>query len=164
MTRKIEEIVQIAPSVWPEQTLEVQPGDMSRFVPMGMGLGAPMIMLPWDNLQSVASRGNYYQFHPHSGHPISGAPETEPAGGVVYFDDGCAREDIDALLRIMGVRSWVSDYAVFRQDATSPEDRFLTQMRIIGGSALRPLFGIQESPESKQFRQQPLEIGQGQRI
>ena len=36
MTHGIEEFVKLAPGLWPGESLEVQPGDLSLFAPMGM--------------------------------------------------------------------------------------------------------------------------------
>ncbi len=159
MTLGIAEIVKLAPAVWPGRILEVQPGDLSQLAPMGNGIGL-MVMMPWDRAESVSSRAAYYGFHPHSGHPFLGAPITEASGGTIYFDDHCKRKDIQAMLRLLEVNDHFTDYAAFLQEATSPEDRYLTQMRIVSGNALEFLFRIKDEPEARVYRQQPLPIGE----
>jgi len=127
-------------------------GDLSLFAPMGNGLGAPMIIREWDHPEDVARRGDYYKLHTHTGHPFTGAPVTEEGGGTVYFDRHCKREDIEAMLRLMQVRGNLTDYAAFLQETTSPEDRYLSQMRIVSGGALQFLFGTSTDPEKQLFR------------
>lgn len=160
MAHGIEEFVKLAPAVWPGESLEIQPGNLSLFAPMGNGLGAPRVMMPWDDLGSVASRGAYYGFHPHSGHPLSGAPVTEAGGGTIYFDDHCQQADLEAMLRLMGVHGHLTDYAAFLQEATSLQDRYLTQVRIVSGGALEFLFRTPDKPEGRALRQQPLPVGE----
>jgi hypothetical protein len=160
MATGIEEFVKLAPPVWPGEALEFQPGDLSVFAPMGNGLGAPTVMMPWDDFDAVASRGAYYGLYPHTGHPFSGAPVTDPGGGTIYFDHRCERTDIEAMLRLMQVRGHLTDYAAFLQDATKPEDRYLTQLRIVSGGALSYLFRTPDDPEGTALRGQTLPIGE----
>lgn len=160
MAHGLEKFVKLAPAVWPGKALDVQPGDLSLFAPMGNGLGAPMVMMPWDSFESFSARGDYYGFHPHSGHPFLGAPITEEGGGTVYFDNDCAQADVMAMLRLMGVHGRLTDYGAFVQDAESPQDRFLTQMRIVSGGALQFLFGIADEPDGQALRQQTLPISE----
>lgn len=160
MAEGIEQFVKIAPAVWPGESLEMEPGDLSLFVPMGNGLGAPRVAMPWDDVSSILAREKYYGFQSHSGHPFLGAPVTEAGGGTMYFDDDCQRGDIEAMLRLMEVRVQLKDYAAFVQQATKPEDRYLTQMRIVSGGALEYLFQIAESAEGRLLRQQVLPVGE----
>jgi hypothetical protein len=158
MSDGIESFVTIAPPVWPGPALDVQPGDLSLFAPMGNGLGAPMVLMPWDGLDSLAGRDAYYGMHPHTGHPFAGAPVTESAGGVVYFDRYFEPEDLSALFRIMQVRDRLHDYAAFFAEPTSPDDRHAGQMRIVSGGALEFLYRTGKDPESMRLRQQTLSI------
>jgi hypothetical protein len=160
MSEQTIDFVKLAPAVWPGKALEVQPGDLSLFMPMGNGLGAPNVMMPWDDLGSFTSRGNYYAFHPHTGHPFTGAPVTEAGGGTVYFDDGCQRADVEAMLRLMEVYDRLTDYAAFLVDAPQPEDRYLTQMRIVSGGALEFIFRTPNEPLGNALRQQPYPVGE----
>jgi len=160
MPHAIEEFVTLAPAIWPGANLKVQPGDLSLFAPMGNGLGAPPVMMPWDSLESFESRGAYYALHPHSGHPFAGAPITEAGGGTIYFDDNCQQADIEAMFRLMEVHDLTTDYVAFVEESKSPEDRYLTQMRIMSGGTLQFLFGVPESPEGNAFRQQKFPVGE----
>jgi hypothetical protein len=153
--------IHISPNLWPGQELPVQPGDFSQFVPMGMGLSAPLVMRPWDKLEDVAQRPGFYSFHPHSFHPIQGAPVTEPGGGTIYFDDGVTEADLAAVLRLMEVRDGIDDYAVFLSHSTDPvTDRYLTQLRFMSRGSLRSLFGVLTGDEFEKFPTQPLNLGQ----
>jgi hypothetical protein len=158
-TPPIETFIKFAPPTWPGDALETQPSNFSLFVPMGSGLGNPMVMMPWDNIESAFSRASYYSFHPHTGNPYTGAPVTEAGGGVIYFDAECQRAEIDAMLRLMDVRRDIVNYAAFIQDADKPEERFLTQMRLISGHGLEFLFRIPDKPETRPLREQKLNIG-----
>ena len=160
MAHGIEKFVKLAPAIWPGEALEVQPGDLSLFAPMGIGLQAPMLMTPIPG--DFIPRREYYGAHPHTGHPFSGAPITEPGGGTIYFNfnDGCERADIGSMLQLMGVRGHLTDYAAFLQEATKPEDRYLTQLRIVSRNALDNVFRVSDQPEGKTLRQQPLPISE----
>ena len=72
MTHGTDEFVKLAPAVWSGESLDIQPGDLSLFAPMGNGLGAPMIIRPWDNLEEVTSRGAHYGVQPHTGQSVYG--------------------------------------------------------------------------------------------
>ena len=85
--------------------------------------------------------------------PFTGSSFTE-TGGTVYFKKYCERADIDAMLRLMEVHGNLTDYAAFLQDATSPEDRYLCQMRIVSSGALQFLFGASRDPEKRSLRKQ----------
>jgi hypothetical protein len=160
MAHEIESFVILAPAIWHGEPLEIQPGDLSLFAPMGSGLGGPNLMMPWDTPESIASRVDYYGLHSHSGHPFLGAPVTEPSGGTIYFDDQCNRQDIEAMLRLMGVHDRLTDYAAFLLEATSPEERYLTQMRLVSGDALSFLYRIPDEPQGMALRQQRLSVGE----
>ena len=142
MPTQLDKVVTIAPDVWPGEALELQPGDLSMFTPLGLGLGAPLVMRPWDNLDDLAKQGSYYGLDRRTGHPLLDAPLTGSSGGTVYFDGSPDKNDIDALLRLLTVHSDSTDYAVFLGEAKDPgQERFLTQMRLISQFALRSLFG-----------------------
>jgi hypothetical protein len=119
-----------------------------------------MVMMPWDDIESAFSRGNYYGLHPHNGHPFAGAPITEAAGGTVYFDADCKQESVDALLRLMEVRTQLTDYAAFVQQSSAIEDRYLTQMRLISGGALEFLYHTPYNDEAKPLREQSLPLAE----
>jgi hypothetical protein len=159
MSRPIEELVRVSPAIWPGQELPVQPGDLGAIAPMGFGLGAPIVVRPWDDPLQALNRPNYYAFQQHEADPIRGAPTTEPAGGTVYFRGDPERTDVDALLRLMGAGPAGTDYAVFVAEAANPPDeRFLKQLRIVGHGALRSLFRVGGDGDS--FTPQPLTVGE----
>jgi hypothetical protein len=161
MNSGIDDLVKISPRVWPGKQLDVQPGDLSIFVPMGSGIAGPIPVMPWDDLTSALSRPGYYSYHAHSGHPFLGAPSTEAAGGIIYFDGDPQRTDVEALLRLLEVYSRSNDYAVFSEDATNPQDeRYLTQIRIVSKLALRFMFQALSSEEYEAFPEQPLSVGE----
>lgn len=157
MTDDLSTFVKLAPDVWPGAPLRAQPGDLSLFAPMGNGVGASMVVLPWDSAGSLAARGNYYNFHPHNGHPFLGAPITECSGGTVYFHGDCQRADLEALLRMMGVNGRGRQFAAFARTAEDPEkERYLTQLRLVSGFGLKFMFGVREDPEFEALTAQPL--------
>lgn len=141
MAHPLEELVRIAPPVWPGRELSVQPGDLTQFTPMGLGIGGPMIMMPWDDLGSALGRGGYYGFQARSGHPFHGAPMTDAGGGTVYFDGDPKQDEITALLSLMEVRGHIKDYAVFLGESNDPQqDLYLVQLRIVSEWALTGMF------------------------
>jgi hypothetical protein len=160
MSDGIESFVTIAPPIWPGPALDVQPGDLSLFAPMGNGLGAPMVLMPWDGLDSLAARQAYYGMQPHTGHPFTGAPLTEPSGGFVYFDRYVAPADLDALFRVLRVVVGRKDYAAFFAEPTGPGDRHAGQLRIVSGGALEFLYRTGRDAESLRLREQSLTIGE----
>jgi hypothetical protein len=149
--------IHFAPSPWPGGAA-LEPGDLSQIVPMGMHLdGAPIVMRPWDTLEGATQAANYYGLQPHGPDPLRNAPQTDAAGGTVYFDDNIASNDLSTLLRVMGVESDQQAFAAFRLDATRSQDqRFLTQIRIVVPPALGALFGAAFAPE---LVEQELTIG-----
>src|SRR5579872_2830562 len=160
MATGIEQFVKIAPPTWPGEPLDVQPGDLSLFAPMGFGLGPPAVTMPWEGVGSGMARSAYYGFQEHTGHPFSGAPATEANGGTVYFGADCERADVDSMLRLMGIYGHLTDYAAFTQDGTRPEDRYITQLRFVSGGALEYVYGAADEPAGRSFRQQTLSIGE----
>ncbi len=163
MAHKIEEFVKLAPAVWPGERLAIQPGNLQLFAPMGNGFGVfrQLPIREGDDFESIALQQDYfYGFHPHNGHPFSGAPVTEAGGGTVYFDEDCTQQDIEALLRLMGVRSHCKQFAAFVQEAINPQQRFLTQMRIVSGSALKYMFHIPDGPEFQTLTEQSLTVSE----
>jgi len=130
------------PADWPGQPLPRMPGDLSHYVPQGLGMAPPLIVLPWDDPLQVLSRPNYYGLDTPDSDPIRAAPSQEPGGGVIYFDDFQPAETIRAVLGVMGVQAARRDFAVFARDAKDTRrERFLTQVRIISKAALAHFFG-----------------------
>lgn len=143
---RLEQIARIYPNNWPDRVLDVQPGDMTQFAPMGMGIGGPMIMMPWGDLDDMVQRPGYYSFHEQTFHPQRGAPVTEAAGGTIYFDRP-KQDDFDALLRLLEVNTERRDYAVFAHESENPlRDRYVLQLRIMGFGAVEHVY---KAPLSK---------------
>jgi hypothetical protein len=78
----------------------------------------------------------------------------------VYFDADCKQESIDALLRLMEVRTQLADYAAFLQESAAIEDRYLTQMRLISGGALEFLYQMPFNDDAKALRQQSIPLAE----
>lgn len=158
-SERIEDVVRVSPAEWPGQRLAVQPGDLEQFAPTGLGLDVPAVVRPWDDLGAAMSAPSYYAAEPRVEHPIRGAPLTEPAGGTVYFDSGEDASNLRVLFRLLRVADWHTDYAAFVARATRPaEQRFLTQLRIIGRGALVRTFGVRMAPGAAD-PPQPLSVG-----
>lgn len=147
------------PADWPGHPLPLMPGDFSKYAPQGLGLGPPPIVRPWDDPFEFFSRPNYYGFDPPETDPVRAAPSQQAAGGVIYFGNSMKPELLRGVLDTMGVRLTRRDYAVFAVDAQDTlRERFLTQVRIIGKSALGQLFGAGEHAAG--LTDQPLTIEQ----
>jgi hypothetical protein len=160
MPTQLDKLVTIAPDVWPGQELPLQPGDFSLFTPLGLGLGAPLVMRPWDKLEDVARQGGYYGWDRRTGHPLLDAPLTGSSGGTVYFDGSPDKADVDALLRLLTVHTESTDYAVLLGEAANPEqERYLIQVRIISQFALRALFGVTLDEQNARLATQTVTVG-----
>lgn len=160
MPTQLDKLVTIAPNVWPGGPLELQPGDLSMFTPLGLGLGPPLVMRPWDNLDDLAKQGGYYGLDRRTGHPLLDAPLTGSSGGTVYFDGSPEKSDLDTLLRVLTVHVESVDYAVFLREAEKPsEERFLIQIRLISQFALQSLFGAKIDGECGALATQTVSIG-----
>jgi len=133
------------PSDWPGQPLPIMPGDLSKYVPQGIGLDVPLIIRPWDDPIRALSVPNFYGVDAPETDPIRAAPSNEPAGGVIYFDDSLSDQDVRTLLAAMDVHGARRDFVAFKCDAKDTQrERFLTQARIISRSALVRFFGAGE--------------------
>lgn len=135
----------ILPAGWPGRDLPVMPGDFTKYVPQGLGLGAPLVIHPWDDLEKALSRPSFYGLDPPESDPVRAAPSNLAAGGVIYFDDHVEDDGVRALLRAMEVHDLERDFAAFKVDAgNTGTERFLTQLRIIAKPALAHFFGATE--------------------
>jgi hypothetical protein len=158
MAHPLEDIVRVAPAIWPGRVVPVQPGDLAQFAPAGLGLEGPFPMRPWDD-PFGPSPGRYYGYQAPSGHPFLNAPLASPNGGTIYFDDHIARTDFETALRLMGVQLEAQFYALFIGHSTKPvEDRFLTQIRLVEAAALGSMFDVDAPPEAQAWVQQPLPL------
>jgi hypothetical protein len=149
LSQSLDEVLHIAPAVWPGKPLKNQPGDLTRFVPSGVGLGAPAVMNPWDTLDSVMQRRDYYGFTPPSPHPFLNAPINDECGGVVYFDASPPEEQFDALLQLLRVYMRKTDYAAFLGKAKDVmAERYVEQLRLISKGAVAYIFGAEINEET----------------
>lgn len=132
--------IRISPPIWPDHKLNIQPGDLTKFAPYGNGV---------------------YGYQDRQGsNPFTSAPAQEANGGVIYFDNGIAKADFEALMRILEVEP-SKDYAVFTAESKQPgKDGYLAQMRIVSKFGLRFMFGALTDAEYDKFPEQKLTIGE----
>jgi len=148
----IEDRVKISPAAWPTKAA-VPPGDLTKYAPVGLGLAAPLVMNPWDDLERVFARGSFYGASERSGDPIRDAPVNDAAGGVIYFDSNVDLAQVAATADLLGVRRNARDYAVFATESSDPpKDRYLAQIRIVEFGALN-LFGAVPGPGDEPWLQ-----------
>jgi hypothetical protein len=138
------ERVRISPLIWPNKRLTIQPGDLTQLAPYGSGVYG-------------------YQKNRVT-NPFTNAPEEEPCGGVVYFDNHISRGDFEAFTRIVGVQFPIpakpsKDFAVFTAESEEPwKDRYFAQMRIVSKYGLRFMFNALTESEYEGFGEQELSI------
>lgn len=136
--------VRVSPPMWDENTLDAQPGDLSKLAVEGTGV--------------------YGYQEPTPGNPFLSAPLQDGAGGTVYFDHAISREDFDAMMRVMGIKRSYSmnplkKYAAFVGVSERPEeDGCLVQMRLVSSFGLKLLFGAITDAEMEQFPEQELSM------
>ena len=153
----IEDRVTISPATWPAHA-DVAPGDLTRYAPIGLGLQAPLVSLPWDTLGSAIGKGSFYGANDRTGDPIRDAPINAPAGGVVYFDSHPDVKRLAAICDVLQVPFDETNYAVFASESSNPKlDRYLAQIRIVPFAAMK-LFGAMPDPGSA-AKKQELTIG-----
>jgi hypothetical protein len=150
----------VSPAIWPGKSLPVEPGDMSKFLPMGMGLSGGLPIRPWDDpLAMVQTFNDYYGVQPRAGHPFLDAPLTEARGGTVYLDGDIGETDFRTVVRAMGVQGQWKDYAVFLGEAGEPRtSRYVTQLRTMSTGALAEVFGAVSRDEGAALPGQPRSI------
>ncbi|HEV2689177.1 MAG TPA: hypothetical protein VGV35_11500 [Bryobacteraceae bacterium] len=153
------QILSVAPAVWPGPPLPLQPGDPSHFVPAGLGLGTSPIIRPWDRLEDVAHRPDYYGFNAPSSDPFQNAPLYDACGGIIYFDGRPKRNHLDTVLALLEVSSETTEYAAFHALSANPlEQRYLEQLRFVAPHALISLFGVQPQEDTQPLVKQKLTI------
>lgn len=134
--------ITILPPDWPGKKLRQMPGDLTQFVPQGLGMNVPVIVRPSDTLEDAMAMPGFYGLDPVNYHPIKGAPTQEPGGGVIYFDDNSPEEMIKAAITLMGIFGLSNSFAIFASSsADTINDRYLDQVRIITRTALGHFFG-----------------------
>jgi hypothetical protein len=160
MTESLGTWVQVYPSVWSTKSLPVQPGDLTRFAPMGRGRVGPVL----PDLENGGLGGgdpDLFSLTAHQSSPLLAAPITEPTGGTLYLDGEPNRDDLAASLRLLGVPTDATDYAAFVSHARKPaEERYVTQLRIVRRVALAALYDALSEAELRSFPQQPLTVGE----
>jgi hypothetical protein len=156
---EIGKTVRLGPPTWPGKALEVQPGDLSKLVPDGLGIGGPFVIRPWDDPFGPSPAG-YYGLQARTGLPYLDAPIANAAGGTVYFDDSPRREDLDALLRLMGVRAAEPQYAAFfERSENTLEQRYVSHMRLVCPFGLSGLFGASVDGDAAELLRQDVTLG-----
>jgi hypothetical protein len=159
MFERFQHLVRISSADWPERKGAARPGDLSTWMPQGVGIGAPMVLLPWDRPEALEQRSGYYGHQSPAADPIKSAPVTHEAGGVLYFADEASDEDLAAMLRLCRVYGGERQYAVFAAASANPEeDRYLTQFRMVTRFALLSSFRVIDSKEYESFPEQPLTL------
>ena len=139
--------IRISPPIWPDHRLDIQPGDLSKFVPYGNGV---------------------YGYQDRKGsNPFTSAPSQEACGGAIYFGNGVTKEDFKAFMRIVEVQSAhvvkpsKKDFAVFTAESKQPgKDGYLVQMRIVSRFGLRFMFGALTDAEYEKFPEQELTMAE----
>ena len=132
--------VRVSPPIWPNHELDIQPGDLSKFVPYGNGV---------------------YGYQNRKGNdPFTSAPSHEACGGVIYFGNDVTEADFKALMRITEVQPAHTvepskDFAVFTAESKHPgKDGYLVQMRVISKFGLCYMFGALTDTEYEKFPEQ----------
>jgi len=146
----IEQLIDISPSIWPDKTLKIQPGDLRLFAPPGkLDVG----LLPGGE----AAHDTHLN---RPADPFLAAPMTAPAGGTAYLQSEPAASDLAALLRLFRVDAAATDYAAFVERAVNPlGQRYLTQLRLVRTAALVSIYGALSLEEMRSFPAQSLTIG-----
>ena len=159
MAERIFHRLHVAPAPWPNAKLD--PSDVTQFVPNGLGLGAPMMLRPWDKLEDLERQGGYYGYDRPTGHPLRDAPTNVAAGGVVYFDDQPAQANLALLANMLGIRQHTKEYAAIWSQSENPQhDRYIDQLRIVSKIALAGVFAAPLEPGMESLVDQPLSIGE----
>ena len=141
MDTKLSDRITLAPAKWPEGKPEAEPGDLTLFVPNGLGLAAPLIMGPHDRLEDAFKRRDFYGFTAPSANPLLNAPLNDDKGGVVYLHGYLKREELQSLLSLMGGSDRTREYAAFWSKSENVQtDRYVEQLRIVPKGAIQSLF------------------------
>ena len=138
--------LQISEPEWPQDCTALHPGDLSEFVPQGLGRDGADIATPYS-----ASGTAYYGFDVPKAHPLLDAPTTESNGGTFYFDQNVADDQLRTALRIAGVFE-ATDYVAYASSSSDPKsDRYLDQLRIVSIDAMLSLYKMRSTePPPKQ--------------
>src|SRR6188768_749544 len=107
MPDRLSARLHLGPAPWPNAAID--PSDMAKFIPNGLGLAPPMIMRPWDSLEDLGRQGGYYGFNAPTGHPVKDAPTNVAEGGVIYFDDNPPQAAFEGVLGLLGVQDGLQE-------------------------------------------------------
>ncbi|MEM7223610.1 MAG: hypothetical protein AAF495_11560 [Pseudomonadota bacterium] len=134
MPSSIDELVNVASSLWPSKYQEVRPGNLTRFIaPFEATLGQD---------------------------PIERAPRGGPAGGTIYFESH-NQQDTIATFALLGADLALTRYAVYTQMSPDPMVyRYLWQIRIVAYDALVTYFDALTEEEVTALHDQPLTVGE----
>jgi len=159
MTESIAQWVDVSSTRWPSRKLPVEPGDLSRFAPMGRGR-VGFVPLEFDAGSAPQTNSELFSLTSHQNNPFLGAPITEPTGGTIYLDGEPDLNALAATLGLLGVTVDATDYAAFVSVSRKPsEDRYLTQLRIVRRVALAALYDALSEDELRAFPRQRLTVG-----
>jgi hypothetical protein len=160
MDTPLSEKIKLAPAQWPEGKPKTgEPGDLRFFVPHGLGLGGPLIMMPHDTLDDMLKRPSFYGFTEPSTNPLKNAPVNDERGGVVYLSGRVTREEIQSLATMMGAWGPWKEYAAFWSKSENVmEDRYVEQLRIVAKGAVEGLFGASTLNEGAELTKQTLSV------
>jgi hypothetical protein len=129
-------------------------GDLSKWPPHGLSLGAPKIVTPY----SSGPEPGFYGLGRPGTDPIHSAPTREPGGGLLYFDDNVPVEKRRSALEIIGVYARKVNDAVYAASAEATvAERYLDKVRIISKSALAHFFKAND--EAQSLPEQPIPVG-----
>lgn len=130
--------VQLCPPDWPPNCRDPHPGDLTQFIPQGLGFTPPLVAVPW----GAPLKPSHYSHQAPSAHPFHAAPLTDGQGGTFYFKDRVAREALTAALALAGVQDG-THYAAYATQSHDPQqDRFLDQLRFVSDFALRTKWAV----------------------
>jgi hypothetical protein len=128
--------VRITPPVFINNTLRVNPSDLTQFAPEGTGV---------------------YGLREHTNrNPFKEGPVHEPSGGTLFFDNDVRKEDFLGLSRILDITT-NKDYAAFLSTSDAPgKDGYLSQLRLVSKFGLKYLYDAISETEYESFPEQEL--------
>ncbi len=93
-------------------------------------------------------------YHERYNNPMLAAPNSEAAGGTVYFYNDVSRGDLDGVLRVLGIKDppgAPKKFVIYSASSKAPsEDQYLRQLRIISHFGMVYEFrAVKEREEAK---------------
>lgn len=105
-------------------------------------------------------RHEYPYFNPPA-NPFTTAPYASEEGGTIYFRNSVSRNDLNALLRVLDIKTSDREYALVRAIADNPgKQEFLEQIRVVSKFGLLCEFHDINEEKYDKFPKQKLSIGQ----